>query len=70
MFCYSHSIGLALFTEKVLKDGLMTQLELDTIDKEVNQEIQDALQFAFDSEFPTLQDMFKNTYADDYMGVK
>ena len=61
---------LKLFTEKVLKDGLMTQLELDTIDKEVNQEIQDALQFAFDSEFPTLQDMFKNTYADDYMGVK
>jgi len=51
------------FRKRLLEEGITTEAELDTIDREVNIAIADAVQFAEESPEPTLDEMYAMVYA-------
>ncbi len=63
---YNSQDPLKKFADRVLSQNLLTQEDLSNIDALVKKEIEEALQFAFDSDLPKISDMFLNTYADKY----
>ncbi len=56
---------LLVFKKRVLDEKLMTQEELDKIQKEVDQLIEDAVKFADDSPIPAEAELYQDVY-DDY----
>lgn len=50
------------FENKVLEEKLMTQKELDDIKEEVNKIIEDALNFAKQSEYPDVSELYTDVY--------
>ncbi len=59
---------IAHFARTVLELGWMTQKELDAIEAQAVKESKEAFEFAANSPFPELEDMYKNVYADEYAG--
>jgi len=49
--------------EWLLAGGLCTPEELDAVDKETTETIEDAVQFALDSPYPRLEDVYEDVYA-------
>jgi pyruvate dehydrogenase E1 component alpha subunit len=58
--------GVERFRKQVLKEGLLTEEDLNQVQTNVTKEIEEALKFAEESPLPEISDMFVNTYADEY----
>lgn len=63
---YKSQDPMKKFVEVVLAEKYLSENDLAKVDLEVKKEIEEAIQFAFDSEFPQISDMYVNTYADKY----
>lgn len=59
---YDENNPISRFEEKVLKEGLMTEVELEEIRNRVENEIKEAISFALDSEFPDPSELFDDLY--------
>ena len=59
---YNNNNPIYRFEEKVLKENLMTQEELDEIRTKVEAEIKEALDFAINSEFPDSSEIYEDLY--------
>jgi len=51
------------FREKLLEEKICTLEEMDAIDEETTKTIDDAVQFAIDSPYPKLEDVYDDVYA-------
>lgn len=52
------------FSERLKRQGLLTQEEFDAMDAEIMAEVEDAIQFAEDSSAPDSAELFTDVYAD------
>ncbi len=52
------------FSERLKRQGLLTQEEFDAMDAEIMAEVEDAIQFAEDSSAPDSEELFTDVYAD------
>lgn len=53
---------LALYEKTLLENGILSQKDVDTIVKQVNEEIEEAVTFAKESPFPDEVELLKNIY--------
>jgi pyruvate dehydrogenase E1 component alpha subunit len=53
---------IAKFARKLIKDKVVTRKKLDTIDKTIQHEIDEAIAFAQAGEFPSLDEMYEDVY--------
>ncbi len=60
---YEENNPITRFEEKVLKDNLLKQEELDEIKAKADKEIKDAVKYAMDSPYPELSELFDDVYA-------
>ena len=54
---------IRLFSDRLLENDLTTTDEIDAIDEDVENEVNEAIQFALESPFPTPDELHKNVYA-------
>ena len=54
---------IRLFSDRLLENDLTTTDEIDAIDEDVENEMNEAIQFALESPFPTPDELHKNVYA-------
>ena len=54
---------IKLFSEKCVKDKIMTEQEVKNLDAEVQKEIEDATKFAMDSPYPEPAELYEDLYA-------
>lgn len=60
---YQENNPITRFENKVLSEGLISQEELDEIKIRVTQEINDAVDFAMNSPYPELSELYEDVYA-------
>jgi pyruvate dehydrogenase E1 component alpha subunit len=49
-------------SNRILKEKIATKKKLDTIDREITEVIDEAVEYAKASEFPTLEEMYEDVY--------
>ena len=54
---------IRLFSDRLLDNGLTTTDEMDAIDEDVENEVNEAIQFALESPFPTPDELYTDVYA-------
>ena len=59
---YEENNPITRFEQKVIKDNLLSETELEGIKNKVETEIKEALKFAQNSEFPEPSEMFDDLY--------
>lgn len=57
---------IALFQKGALERGLLTQEEMDAIEKDVERQVEEAMEYAIASEAPGLEDIMTDIYASEY----
>ena len=58
---------IAMVKDRILKNEIATQEELDAIDKKIKKTVDEAVKFAEESEYPEAKEAFEDVYADsDY----
>jgi pyruvate dehydrogenase E1 component alpha subunit len=58
---------VVLTEEKIVKNKIATQAEVDKIKNAINQEIEDALKFAEESDYPLGSELYDDNYVqEDY----
>lgn len=57
---------IKLFKHKSIKKGLLTESELLQVEQSVAQQVEEAIEFARNSEMPTMADILTDIYADEY----
>jgi pyruvate dehydrogenase E1 component alpha subunit len=55
---------IAMVKDRILKNGMATEEELEAIDKAIKQTVADAVKFAEDSDYPDASEAFKDVYVD------
>jgi TPP-dependent pyruvate/acetoin dehydrogenase alpha subunit len=53
------------FRNRILQSGVLDEAELDGIDKEISDEVEDAVQFALSSPFPDFDELYLDVFASD-----
>ena len=51
------------FSQRCVKEGILSQTEVETLEKEVEAEIEQAVQFAIDSPWPQPEELCEDVYA-------
>lgn len=59
---YEENNPITRFEQKVLKDNLLTEADLEAIKNKVENEIKEALEFALNSEYPEPSEIFDDLY--------
>jgi TPP-dependent pyruvate/acetoin dehydrogenase alpha subunit len=55
---------IAVWSQRLIEDGLMDDAAVHTMDKDVMQEVDDAYQFADEAPDPEPEALFKDVYAE------
>lgn len=58
----NHHDPILLWRKRLIEEGVLTEEAADQIDKEAKAEIAEAVEFALDSEYPTVDDIFTDVY--------
>ncbi|MDO5702721.1 MAG: thiamine pyrophosphate-dependent dehydrogenase E1 component subunit alpha [Lachnospiraceae bacterium] len=54
---------IMLHTEKILKSGLMSEDEIEEMDRKTTAVLEEAVRFAIDSPYPKVEDIYEDVYA-------
>ena len=60
---------IKLWSKKILDEGICSQDEITEIDSLIENEIELALEFAYESDFPEPEEAYKDMYATEYEGI-
>jgi pyruvate dehydrogenase E1 component alpha subunit len=55
---------IKLFTEKVLKDKIIIESEIDAMEKDIARRIQEAMEYAKDSPYPEAREIYEDVFVD------
>ena len=61
---YQENDPIGIYRATLIKEKISTEKDLDSIDKQVEEEVQAAVQFAENSPEPAMEELFTNVYVD------